>query len=156
MAVKRLAHHCMLAMLCVAMCTTTVSARDDNATPAEATAMVKEGIAYIKAHGRAKAYAEINARPGRFTDRDLYLVVYGIDGIVRAHGANPQMIGKNLLDLKDIDGKAFVQERVDLAKANNSFWQTYKFTNPVSKKIESKSAYCERLDDVVVCGGVYK
>jgi len=59
-------------------------------------------------------------------------------------------------NMKDIDGKAFVQERVDLARANASFWQTYKFTNPVSKKIESKSAYCERLGDVVVCGGVYK
>jgi hypothetical protein len=28
--------------------------------------------------------------------------------------------------------------------------------NPVSKKIEPKTAYCERLDDYIVCGGVYK
>lgn len=63
MPAKRLARRCMLASLCtglcMALCTTTVSARDDNATPAEATAMVKEGIAYIKANGRAKAYAEL-------------------------------------------------------------------------------------------------
>jgi len=26
----------------------------------------------------------------------------------------------------------------------------------VSKKIEPKTAYCERLDDTVVCGGIYK
>ncbi len=142
------------ALLAAALSAT--SAKEGNATPDEAVAMVKRGVAFIQAQGREKAYAEINSRPGRFTDRDLYLVVYGLDGIVRAHGANPRMIGRNLLELKDIDGKAFVQERVDLAQSHASFWQTYKFVNPVSKKVESKSAYCEKLGDIVVCGGVYK
>jgi len=131
-------------------------AKEGNATAAEATAMVKKGVAYIKASGRDKAYAEINNKAGQFTDRDLYLVVYGLDGVVRAHGANEKMIGKNLLELKDVDGKAFVKERVELAQSKGTFWQDYKFTNPVSKKIEPKSAYCERLDDVAVCGGIYK
>jgi hypothetical protein len=31
-----------------------------------------------------------------------------------------------------------------------------KFSNPVSKKIEPKQMYCEKLDDVAVCGGIYK
>ena len=95
-------------------------------------------------------------RPAPFTDRDLYVVVYAMDGMVRAHGANEKMIGKNLIELKDVDGKPFVQERIDMAKANATFWQDYKFTNPVTKKIEPKSMYCERLDDTVVCGGIYK
>lgn len=66
------------------------------------------------------------------------------------------MIGKNLIDLKDIDGKAFVRERVEMGKKNASFWQDYKFTNPENKKIEPKSMYCERLNESVVCGGIYK
>jgi hypothetical protein len=146
----------VLALLVAAATCLVVLARDENASPDEAVAMVKRGVAYLQQHGREKTYAEINKRPGRFTDRDLYLVVYGLDGIVRAHGANPAMIGKNLLDFKDIDGKAFVQERVDLAQQRQSFWQTYKFINPVNKKVEQKSAYCEKLSDIVVCGGVYK
>ena len=127
-----------------------------NATPAEATAMVKKGVAFVKANGKDKGYAEITNKGGQFNDRDLYLVVYGLDGVVRAHGANGKMVGKNLLDLKDIDGKAFVKERVELAQAKGTFWQDYKFTNPVTKKIEPKSMYCEKLDDAVLCGGVYK
>ncbi|MEY2689679.1 MAG: hypothetical protein RL375_3878 [Pseudomonadota bacterium] len=127
-----------------------------NATPAEATAMVKKGMAYLKAQGKDKAYAEISNKQGAFVDRDLYLVVYGLDGVVRAHGANEKMIGKNLIDLKDVDGKAFVKERVDLAQSKGTFWQDYKFTNPVTKKIEPKAMYCERVDDAVLCGGVYK
>lgn len=126
------------------------------ATEADATAMVKSGVAFIKANGKEKGYADITDKASQFHKEDLYLVVYGLDGVVHAHGANAKMVGKNLIELKDIDGKAFVRERVELAKAKPSFWQDYKFTNPETKKIEPKSMYCERLDDTVVCGGIYK
>jgi signal transduction histidine kinase len=133
-----------------------LAASASNASAAEATAMVKKGVAFIKANGKDKGYAEISNKAGQFIDRDLYLVVYGLDGTVRAHGANEKMIGKNLIEFKDIDGKAFVKERVELAQSKGSFWQDYKFTNPTTKKIEPKSAYCEKLEDAVVCGGIYK
>ena len=126
------------------------------ATAAEATAMVKKGVAFIKANGKEKGYAEVSLKSGQFTHQDLYLVVYGLDGTVRAHGANEKMVGKNLIELKDVDGKAFVKERVDLANSKGTFWQDYKFTNPTTRKIEPKSMYCEKLDDAVVCGGIYK
>jgi signal transduction histidine kinase len=132
------------------------NAQANNATAADATAMVKKGVAFIKSNGKDKGYAEISNRSGQFVDRDLYLVVYGLDGVVRAHGANEKMVGKNLLELKDVDGKPFVKERVDLAQSKGTFWQDYKFTNPLSKKIEPKQSYCEKLDDTVVCGGIYK
>ena len=131
-------------------------AREGHATKEDALATVKKGIAFIKANGMDKGHAEVSNKAGQFIDRDLYLVVYGLDGTVRAHGANEKMIGKNLIDLRDVDGKAFVKERVDLAQSKGTFWQDYKFTNPVSKKIEPKSMYCEKLDDAVVCGGIYK
>ena len=128
----------------------------DNATSKEAEAMVKKGVAFVKASGKDKGYAEITSKQSQFKDRDLYLVVYGLDGKVLAHGANEKMVGRNLIDLKDVDGKEFVRERTELGKAKPSFWQDYKFTNPVTKKVEPKQMYCERLDDTVVCGGVYK
>lgn len=127
-----------------------------NATREEAEAMVKKGVAFIKANGADKAYPEISKKGGQFSDRDLYLVVYGLDGNVLAHGANAKMVGKNLLEFKDIDGKAFVKERVEMAKSKGNFWQEYKFTNPETRKVEPKQAYCERLNETVVCGGVYK
>ena len=135
---------------------TCLAAQANNATADEATAMVKKGVAFVKSNGKDKAYAAFNDKAGGFTDRDLYLVVYGLDGVVRAHGANAKMIGKNLIELKDIDGKAFVKERVDLAQSKGTFWQDYKFTNPTTKKIEPKRMYCEKLDDSVLCGGIYK
>ncbi|HEX6319710.1 MAG TPA: cache domain-containing protein [Burkholderiales bacterium] len=131
-------------------------AKDEWASKDEAVAMVKKGIGFIKANGKEKGYAEITSKKSRFKDRDLYLVVYGIDGVVRAHGQNEKMVNKNLIDLRDVDGKLFVKERVELAQTKGTFWQDYKFTNPVTKKVEPKQMYCERMDEVVVCGGVYR
>jgi cytochrome c len=146
-----------IALLALATAGASLAATSSQqATADEAVAMVKKGVAFIKANGKDKAYAEITSKEGRFRDRDLYLVVYGLDGKVWAHGQNTRMVGKVVIDLRDIDGKEFVRERVQLAQAKPSFWQDYKFTNPVSKKIEPKSMYCEKLEDVAVCGGIYK
>ena len=126
------------------------------ATKDEAVAMVKKAVAFIGQQGADKAYAEITNKGGQFTDRDLYVVVYGLDGKVLAHGGNAKLVGKEMIDATDVDGKAFVKERVELAKKQADFWQDYKFVNPVSKKIEPKQMYCQRVGETAVCGGVYK
>lgn len=126
-------------------------------TAKEAEAMVRKGVAYIKANGKDKGFAEISRRDSeQFHDRDLYLAVHRIDGTCVAHGTNGKMVGKNFIDIKDVDGKEYIKERVEFARSKQTFWTDYKFVNPVSKKIEPKTAYCERLDDYIVCGGIYK
>ena len=125
------------------------------ATKPEAEAMVAKAMKFWKANGDVKTYAEIGKKDGPFTDRDRYGVIYGLDGTVRAHGANPKMIGKNLMEIRDVDGKFFVKERVEMAKKKQPFWQDYKFTNPTSGKIEPKTMYCDPEDDMVMCAGVY-
>jgi len=136
---------------------TSAWAAEGGATEKDAIAMVKKGLAAIKAGPKDKVFAEIGDKANAaYRHADLYLVVYQLDGVVLAHGANPKFVGRNMIDLKDIDGKAFVKERVELAKSKGTFWQDYKFTNPETKKVEPKSMYCERLDDMAVCGGIYK
>jgi cytochrome c len=127
-----------------------------DATREDAIAMVKKGIAYIKANGTAKAYDAITRKDPRFVGRDLYLVVYGLDGKCLAHGANPKQVGRDLMELADVDGRFFIKERVAMVKAQPAgAWQEYKFPNPVSSKLEAKVTYCERLAETAVCGGVY-
>jgi len=133
-----------------------VAVAGEFATKDEATAMVKKAVGFIKDQGADKAYAEISNKSGQFVDRDLYVVVYGLDGKVLAHGANSKLIGKDMLDAQDVDGKPYVKERVEMAKAQPTFWQDYKFANPVSKKVEPKEMYCERVAETAVCAGIYK
>jgi signal transduction histidine kinase len=125
------------------------------ATRQEAEALVAKVVAAIAAD-RDKTFAEITARDPKWVDRDLYPTVYDTNGKVLAHGQNPKMVGKDLMDMKDVDGKAFVKERIELAKSKGKFWQDYKFVDPATKNIMPKSMYCERLNQNVVCAGVYK
>jgi signal transduction histidine kinase len=125
-------------------------------TKDEAVAMVKNAVAFIKEQGPEKAYPEITSKAGKFHDRDLYVVVYQLDGKVLAHGSNEKFVGKDMSDAQDVDGKLYVKERVELAGKQASFWQDYKFVNPVDKKVEPKQMYCEKLDNTAVCAGIYK
>jgi cytochrome c len=125
-------------------------------TKDDAVAMVKKAVAFIKEQGPDKAYPVIDDKASQFHDRDLYVVVYQLDGKVLAHGSNQKFIGKDMSDAQDVDGKLYVKERVELAGKQASFWQDYKFVNPVTKKVEPKEMYCEKLDNTAVCAGIYK
>jgi cytochrome c len=140
----------------VFMAGTTLALAGEFATKEEAVSMVKKAVVFIKEQGPDLAYGEITKKGGRFTDRDLYIVVYGLDGKVLAHGSNMKLVGTDAIDNLDVDGKPFVRERVELARKQSEFWQEYKFSNPVTKKVEPKLMYCERLNETAVCGGVYR
>lgn len=133
-----------------------VAGAADKGTKEEAVAMVKKAIEYIKANGNEKAFAEISNPKGKFNDRDLYVVVYDMKAKCLAHGQKASMVGLDLIDYKDKDGKEYMKERIELMKKQNSAWQDYQFMNPVSKKIEPKSMYLERSGDLIVGSGIYK
>jgi signal transduction histidine kinase len=131
-------------------------AEEKPGTASEAVAMVKKVSAFIRANGQAKAFAEINNPRGQFVDRDLYVTVYDMGGTCLAHGFNPKMVGKSMIDLKDPDGKPFIRERSEQARTQKEFWIDYKYINPTTKQIGSKSMYTERVGDLLVSCGVYK
>ncbi|SFV01807.1 cache domain-containing protein [Pseudoduganella namucuonensis] len=145
------------ALFALCLCASAWAQKPAQGTAEEAVAMVQQVIASIKANGREKTLAEINnTTGGKFRDRDLYITVNDMQGKNLAHGANPKMQGKDLIDMKDADGKPFVRERVELAKTKGKGWQDYKFVNPVSKQIEPKSMYFEKYEDMIINCGIYK
>lgn len=127
----------------------------DHGTAEEAVAMVHKVIAYIKANGKEKAIEEVNSQK-QFIDRDLYVSIGDAHGLSFAHGGSPRLAGKNLGELKDVDGKPFVKEGGEILKTKPSGWVDYKWPNPVTKQIEQKSMYFEKYGDLVISCGIYK
>src|SRR3979490_2852479 len=64
----------------------------------DAVAMVKKAVEFNKRQGPDKAYPEFTNKTGKFIDRDLYVVVYRLDGKVLAHGSNEKFVGKDRSD----------------------------------------------------------
>jgi len=120
-------------------------------------AMVKKAVAFVKANGKEKAYAEFNNPNGQFVKHDLYVMCYDMSGNNKCHGSNPKLIGKNLIEIKDADGKFIVKGFIDIAShGDGKGWLEYKWPNATTKAIEAKSTYVEKVDDILLGVGIYK
>lgn len=127
-----------------------------NGTADEAKVMVDRAVKLLTTDGKDKAFQEFDNQSGSFVDRDLYVFVLDLTGTTVAHGVNKALIGKSLLGLKDADGKAFIQEILDLANKSGEGWVDYKWPNPTSKKVEGKSSYVKKVGDLIIGVGIYK
>jgi len=142
---------CLLALVPAAR----LAIASDRASAPEAEALVKKAAAYIKANGAEKAYDEFTNGKG-FKDRDLYIFVYDLSGKCLAHGANAKLVGKDLIGLKDPDGKPLVKMLIDVAKDKGQGWtEAVKFRNPVTEKIQTRVNYIQRVGETAVGSGVY-
>jgi len=125
-------------------------------TASEAKALLSKAVAYYKANGRDKAFAQFNNTKGKFVHSDLYIYVIDLNGDILSHGADAKLIGGHLIDLKDATGKEFIKAIIDDAKTKNKGIMDYKWTNPQTKKVEQKSTFFEKVGDVVIICGYYK
>ena len=144
-----------IVMGAAALAFTGMAMAADKGTAEEAMAMVKKGVAFVKANGKEKAFAEFSNMKGQFVDRDLYVMVYDMEGNNKAHGSNPKLIGKNLLEIKDADGKYIVKGLIEVANKGKG-WFDYKWPNATTKAVEPKSTYVEKVEDVLIGVGIYK
>jgi signal transduction histidine kinase len=134
------------------------AASSDFGSKEEAVAMVKRAQVMFKKDGADATFKAISDPANKeFHDRDLYVYVYNLSGLCVAHGARPALIGKNLVDIKDQDGKYLIRAHIDIAKGPGSGWVGYKWPNPKTNKIEDKLSYVEKMGDKYFVGvGVYK
>ena len=121
-----------------------------------AVSLVDKAAAFAQAQGKEKALAEISAAKGQFDKGEIYVFAYDLQGVIVAHPKNPKLIGKNLLEVPDPDGKFFRKEIQEVAKTKGTGWVDYKYTNPENKKVEHKTTYLKKAGDLIICCGVYK
>jgi len=122
----------------------------------EAKAFVQKAIAFYKKTGKAIAMAEFTNPKGPFIQGDMYVFVLNLKGTLLAHGVNEKYIGVDFIDVKDSDGRSFVKEIVDVANAKGKGVADYKWYNPKTKEDLLKEVYFEKVDDVIICSGIYK
>jgi cytochrome c len=126
----------------------------EKATPEEAKAMAIKAADYLQSAGPETAFAAFDAKDNNaWHDRDLYVTVQDSKGVMVAHGTNPGLIGRNVLELKDVDGKPFNHE---FQAVKDTAWVDYKWQNPLTKAVEAKTLYTIRVGDYVVGVGAYR
>lgn len=121
-----------------------------------AKALVGKAVAFLKANGNDKALAEFNNPKGKFVEGELYVFVLDKDGTTLANGVNPKIVGKNVMDMRDQNGKHFIKELFSVANGKGAGWVDYHWPDPVTQKLRAKSTYVEKAGDWLLCAGVYR
>ena len=122
----------------------------------DAKQWVERAVAFYKASGKRIALAEYTNPNGQFVLDEMYVYALNPRGTMLAHGVNENFVGEEFIDIKDYDGKIFIKEIVDIANKEGSGWVTYKWYNPVTKEVLPKNVYFKKVDDLIICSGVYE
>lgn len=149
-------------LLFYSFCTTAFAIERSNAE--DAISLVVKAVDYIKKHGREKSIAEFNRMDSPFNttsdmnkNGDLYVFVMDPDGVEVANGKTPKMTGKNLMDLRDSDGVYLQRELLKACDSKDGKgWVNYKWPNSITKEIELKASYVEKIGSLCVGAGIYK
>ena len=140
-----------------ALCLSCACALATEPSEKDAIAMAERGAAMVKAKGKEEVMKRITAKDPEFVQGSLYIDMRDVKtGIVLAHPYNPSIVGKDLTDVPDANGKKYRREIIELAAAKGKGWVDYQYKNPTSGKIEPKTTYILLVDGVVLEAGLYK
>lgn len=141
----------IMVVFCFTMSAAAESAKD------EAVAKCKEAADMVKKMGLEAATAEINKKDGEFVTPNTYVFLMNTKGEMLGHPIKPSLIGKNLSDLKDSNGKEFFKEFIKVATTSGDGWVDYMWPKPGEEKPSEKVSYILKTgDDTFVGAGYYK
>ena len=124
--------------------------------PEDAQAMVRQAVDFYRRHGRERFLIACNDPRGPFRRGSLYAFAYDLEMTMLAHPVTPELVGQNLLDQPGgSGGRDFRREIQEVALAKGSGWVDYPYENPLTRRIESKTTYVERVDDLIINAGAY-
>jgi cytochrome c len=124
--------------------------------PDDAKRWAEKAIGFCRANGKGIALAEFSSPRGRFVRDEQYIYVLDINGTMLAHPVNEKYVGKDFYRIQDPDGKSFIKEIVDTASSKGNGWVEYKWYDPATRKVQPKTVYFEKFDNMIFCSGIYE
>ncbi|WP_343729842.1 cache domain-containing protein [Duganella sp.] len=147
----KLTHLAALALLAAAP---AVYAQE--AERAAAIALADKAVANIQKKGVEEACKDFADPKSGYIQGEVYVVVQDMQCKMVCHATIPRMNGKDMIELKDANGKYFTKEMRNVAQSGKPGWVDYVWPNPTSKVLEPKSAYVRKADDkYMVSVGIY-
>lgn len=120
------------------------------------TDFVESAIDYLDQHGAQHAFATFDSLNGSFVKDELYIWVWDSTATVLSHGFQHNLIGTNVYDIQDIEGKFFVHEMIDNIKLYGEGWTWYYWDDPQTNTIRKKFGFVKDHNGLIVGSGTYK
>lgn len=120
--------------------------------------LVEDAAGHIEKEG-VKAFQQFYDPAGAFLVKDTYIFVLDSTGVDLVNPGFRNLEGRNLMDLKDSEGKLLVREMFKAVEKNNAAWMDYMWPKPGDNRSIQKSTYVKKvsLDSgwVLIGAGVY-
>ena len=131
----------------------------DKATKDECISKCKEAAKIVQEKGLEEVIKQVNNPKGQFVWKDTYAFLINLEnGQVIAHPTNPVLIGKDLANMKDQNGKLFFYDLVETAKTKSEGWVDYVWPKPGEKIPSKKNVFAYKIPgtNTAVFAGVYE
>jgi len=135
-----------------------LGAAEEKATKEECVAKCKEAAKLIKAIGLEAALEKMNDPNGPFRWKDTYVFAFDSETCkVLAH-QSPKIVGFMAKDLKDVNGKLYFQEFLQVANTKGEGWVSYVYPKVPGGIGEPKTTYILKVpgEKVIVGAGIYE
>jgi len=159
---KLLLRLAFLVIFCGASCTLSIAEENKSVTVKpvskyEVAVFVSRAANYARSAGKDSALREFMNPNSEFLKGKMYIFAYDFKGTVLAHGGQPDLIGQNMIDMKDGNNVEVIKELIKLAQQGGG-WLRYLWPNPAhGGKIEPKLGYVMKVDnDWFVGSGFYE
>lgn len=120
--------------------------------------VVNRAARLVEERGR-DGFDQLRDRTGPFVFMDTYVFVQSPDGTELVNAALPSLEGRNLIDLRDVHGKAVVREQIAAVMKEGSAWLEFHWYRPGDNTPARKLTYARKVEagpEVFIVGsGIY-
>jgi len=120
----------------------------------QSKALVDQAASLLQSEG-TKAFIEFRKKDSKWLKGDTYIFVSNMNGIILLQPIDPELEGKNMIDWKDVNGKAANQEMIETAKTKGSGWVDYMWPKPGESEPSKKMTYIKKVkagDETFIVG----
>ena len=116
---------------------------------------VNQVIEIMVEQGADVAFRRLMNPQGGFVKGDLYVFVLNFQGVILAHGAQPNAVGASALESRDKNGHYFIKDLLEQAATRGDGWVSYHMFSPCTQKMALKQVFFKRAGAFVVGAGFY-
>src|SRR5258708_2361793 len=93
--------------------------------------LVEDAATLMERDGE-KAFEQFGQANSKWFNEDYYFFVYALDGTCLFHPVTPELVGQNMMSLRDMNGKPIIEQITDVGKKPElqaSGWVCYLWQN---------------------------
>ena len=109
--------------------------------------LVEDAAGLIETKGD-EAFKEFAKKDSKWLNADYYLFAYTIDGTTVFHPIRPDLVGQNVMDLTDMNGKQIIREITNIGRqpaSDASGWVFYLWEDRTQLTPTWKAAYIRKV-----------